>query len=237
MNGAPLAVFPKRGSSLGVGSLLQNAAALIASLSKASNQANPDLPRGDGSVVLVILAFLAGDWATARLRNFLRSLGYRVETANVGINIGPTKRLVAKLETTLLRLSAEHDGPIAIVGQSLGGVLARDLAQRYPEHVRHVVTLCSPIRVPITTPLAPAARLLSPLYDSGWLGRRVVIIGPLRVDVSALYSEEDGVVDWRECLQDDHPGCENIRVSGAHATIGSSPAALACIAKALVRKA
>jgi hypothetical protein len=41
------------------------------------------------------------------------------------------------------------------------------------------------------------------------------------------------VVDWRECLQDDRAGCRNVRVSGAHATIGSSPSALAAIAQAL----
>lgn len=233
MNSEPLAIYPSRGTALGVRSLLQNAAALAASLSAPSIVADVSALRGDGRTVLVIPAFLAGDWATARLQAFLHSLGYRVKTANVRFNIGPTKRLVAKLETTLLHLSAS--GPIDIIGQSLGGVLARDLARRYPERVRRMVTLCSPICVPITTPLAPAAQLLAPFYDSAWLARRADIAGPLGVPVSALYSEEDGVVDWRECLQADHPGCENILVSGAHSTIASNPSTLAAIAKALVR--
>ena len=87
--------------------------------------------------------------------------------------------------------------------------------------------------MPITTPLAPAARLLGAFYDSNWLERRHRIVGPLSVPVTALYSEDDGVVDWQECLQDEYPGSKNVRVSGAHATVGSNPAALVAIAKAL----
>ncbi len=192
-----------------------------------------DLPRGNGEIVFVIPAFLAGDAMTAGLRRCLKSLGYRPETAGVFLNVGATPRLIAKLEAAFLRLQAVQGGPIYVLGQSLGGVLARDLALRYPQHVRRVVTLCSPIRVPITTPLAPGAPLVAPFFDHAWLARRGAICGPLGVPVTALYSEDDGIVDWHECLQDNHPGCENIRVTGAHSTIGTSPTALAAIARAL----
>jgi pimeloyl-ACP methyl ester carboxylesterase len=230
MQGEPLAVYPDEGP-LGLASLFRNGLSLVASTVKAPAPVFDTLPSGNGRIVLVIPAFLAGDWATAHLRAFLVRLGYRVVTANIAFNLGPTPQLVAKLDRVLE--SAAANGPIDIVGQSLGGVLARDLARRHARCVRRVVTLCSPIRVPITTPLAPAAQALAALYDKDWLARRAVIAGPLGVPVTALYSEDDGVVDWRECLQDDQPGCENVRVEGAHATIGSSPSALAAIAKAL----
>jgi pimeloyl-ACP methyl ester carboxylesterase len=232
MTNEALAVYPGRNSPLGLRSLIRNGLSLV-SIFASPPQAMPvGLPRGDGRVVLVIPAFLSGDWATAGLRQFLVHLGYRVETAHIALNMGPTSTLIRKLDQTLMRLAPEG-AAIDVIGQSLGGVLARDLAQRHPRQVRQVITLCSPIRVPITTPLAPAARLLSVLYDSDWLARRHAIAGPLGVPVTALYSEDDGVVDWRECLQDDRPGCRNIRVSGAHATIGSNPSALAAVAHAL----
>lgn len=231
MEREPLAVLPARNAALGIGSLLENARALAVSLLKPAPTARGYFAHGEGRVVLVVPAFLAGDWAMARLRRFLAGLGYRVETAGVLINLGPTPAIVAKLERRLLQLSA--NGPIAIVGQSLGGVLARDLAARHPERVRRLVTLCSPIRVPITTPLAPAARPLEPFFDSAWLARRARIAEAIGVPVTALYSEEDGVVDWRECLQVEANGCENVKVCGAHATIASSPEALAAIARAL----
>jgi pimeloyl-ACP methyl ester carboxylesterase len=231
MAGEPVAVYPARGAGLGAHSLLRNCVSLMAHALKRHAPADAALPRGDGRAVLVVPAFLAGDWATARLRQFLAALGHRVETAGIAINLGPTTQLLAKLDDAFLR--ASQDGPIDLVGQSLGGVLARDLARRHPARVRRLVTLCSPVRVPITTPLAPAARLLMPLYDRDWLARRHIIAGPLGVPVTALYSEDDGVVDWRECLLADHPNCENVRVAGVHATIGSSPAALAAVARAL----
>ena len=229
--GEALAIYPGRGSALGLRSLIRNGLSLVTMFASPPPAIPADLPRGDGRTVLVIPAFLSGDWSTVGLRQFLAYLGYRVETAGVLLNMGPTPQLVARLDQALQRLA--YNGPIDVIGQSLGGVLARDLAQRHPQSVRHVITLCSPIRVPITTPLAPAARLLSVLYDSDWLARRRRIAGPLGVPVTALYSEDDGVVDWRECLQDDHPDTRNVRVSGAHATIGSNPTALTAIAHAL----
>jgi fermentation-respiration switch protein FrsA (DUF1100 family) len=232
MTSEALAVYPGPDSPLGVLSLIRNAMSLVSTLARLPKAVPAGLPRGDGRIVLVIPAFLSGDWATAGLRQFLSHLGYRVETAGIALNMGPTPALIRKLDAALMRLAADGTA-IEVIGQSLGGVLARDLAQRHPRQVRHVITLCSPIRVPITTPLAPAARLLSVLYDSDWLARRHAIAGPLGVPVTALYSEDDGVVDWRECLQDDRAGCRNVRVSGAHATIGSSPSALAAIAQAL----
>jgi pimeloyl-ACP methyl ester carboxylesterase len=233
MDGEPLVVRPARNTSLGLRSLLLNAGSLVTATLKPESLDARDLPHGDGCIVLVIPAFLAGDWMTAHLRRFLASLGYRPETANVFLNLGATARLIAKLDTALVRLNERQGGPIHIVGQSLGGVLARDLALRHPRCVRRVVTLCSPIRVPITTPLAPGAPLVTPFFDRGWLERRSAICGAIGVPVTALYSEEDGVLDWRECLQDDRPGCENVRVNGAHSTIGTNPSALAAIARAL----
>lgn len=233
MRGEALAVYPGRDSALGVLSLVRNGMSLAATLLNPPSSLTGEFPRGDGRIVLVIPAFLSGDWATAGLRGFLTGLGYRVETAGVGLNLGPTTRLIRKLDRALLQLAALQGEPIDVIGQSLGGVLARDLAERRPDCVRRLITLCSPIRVPITTPLAPAARLLTAFYDSAWLERRHRIVGPLGVPVTALYSEDDGVVDWRECLQDEGADCRNVRVSGAHATIGSNPVALIAIATAL----
>lgn len=229
----PLAVLPPAGSALGPRSLLRNAASLVATSLQRPRLDASGLPRGDGRVVLVIPAFLAGDWATTDLRQLLSRLGYRVETAGITVNLGPTPRLVAKLERAFLDTCSNRRVPVDLVGQSLGGVLARDLAARFPDRVGRVVTLCSPIRSPITTPLAPLARVLSPLYDQDWLARRQATIGALAVPVFALYSDEDGVIDWRECLQDENPTRTNIRVPGLHATIGTNVAALAAIARAL----
>ena len=120
-----------------------------------------------------------------------------------------------------------------MIGQSFGGILALDLARRYPDRVRKVVTLCSPVCVPITTPVAPLVHLFKPFYDTDWLLRHSAAPRTSGAPVIALHTEEDGIVDWRECLREPLPDCENVRVTDAHVTIGSSPSAQAAIAWAL----
>jgi len=168
----------------------------------------------------------------SRLRHFLESLGYRVEMSGLALNLGPTRDLIERLDARLVTL-AERDGLICVIGQSLGGVLARNLARHRPEAVRSVVTLCTPVYFPVTTPLEPFARLLSPLHDPAWVAQRHTIAAPLGVPVTAIYSETDGIVDWRQCLLDGTPDQKNFRVDGVHSVMGSNPDAQRAIAYAL----
>jgi pimeloyl-ACP methyl ester carboxylesterase len=164
-----------------------------------------------------------------RLAAFLSALDYRPETARIWFNPGPTHRLMARLEARLL--SAR--GKVSLIGVSLGGVLARDLARRHPEAVRNVITLCSPVRFPVATPLEPFARLLSPLLAPEWIARRHDIARPLPIPVTAIHATSDGVVHRDQCWLDASPGANNIVVRGRHMTIASNPDALAVVANAL----
>jgi pimeloyl-ACP methyl ester carboxylesterase len=226
------AVLPGRDSPLGLRSWARELVSVAAITLDAQSCPPEGLPRGDGRTVLLIPGFLAGDWTMGNLRRFLASLGYRVEHAGIAFNPGPTRATAARLEAALLRLAAEA-GPVDLVGQSLGGVFARELARRHPQNVRSVVTLCTPIRFPVTTPLAPFARAFSPFHDPKWTGSSGNLAAPLPMPVTALYSCDDGILDWRQCLQDETLGCRNVRVSGAHSTVGSNPEAQRAIAVAL----
>jgi pimeloyl-ACP methyl ester carboxylesterase len=232
MNDTLGAVLPKRGSHLGFGSWMRDLHALAACTLNPPPYPSTGLPRGGGRVVLTIPGFLAGDWTMIRLRTFLENLGYRIETSGIAFNGGPTPQTIARLDDVLLRL-VEKVGPVDLLGQSLGGVLARDLAHRHPAAVRRVVTLCSPIRFPISTPLAPVAQIFAPFHDPIWAARAATVASSPPMPVTAIYSEDDGVVDWRQCLQDEAPGYVNVRVAGAHSTMGSNPEALTAVAVAL----
>lgn len=192
-----------------------------------------DLPRGNGETVLLIPGFLAGDWTMHALRDFLRHLGYRVEFAGVALNLGPTKGFLPHLEQAVERLYAENNVPITVIGQSLGGAFARVLAHRHSEKIAHVVTLASPVRFPVATPLEAIVRLLEPLHGPDVMALREEIERTPPVPVTALYSQDDGIIDWRSCLQDESGNCTNIEVSGAHSAMGFSPEAQAAIARAL----
>ena len=115
-----------------------------------------------GETVLLIPGFLAGDWTMHALRDFLRHIGYRVEFAGVALNLGPTKGFLPHLEHAVERLYAEAGAPILVIGQSLGGGFARALAHWHSDKIAHVVSLASPIRFPVATPLEAIVKLLAP---------------------------------------------------------------------------
>ena len=192
-----------------------------------------DVPRGEGETVLLIPGFLAGDWTMHPLRDFLRHLHYRVEFAGVTLNLGPTKGFLPHLEQVVEHLHAEVGAPIAVIGQSLGGAFARVLAQRHADKIAHVVTMASPIHFPVATPLETIIKLLAPLHGPDLELLRDEIIACPTVPVTALYSQDDGIVDWHCCLQDESATCVNIEVSGAHSAMGFNPDAQAVIAQAL----
>lgn len=101
-------------------------------------------PRGpeSGPPALVIPGFLASDRTTMDMRRALARAGWRVHPWGLGVNMG------AKADTLNLlgqRLEEIGEGqPVLLVGWSLGGMFARELAHRFPHKVRAVATLCSP---------------------------------------------------------------------------------------------
>src|ERR1700710_2738021 len=101
-------------------------------------------PRGDGHPVLVLPGFLASDLSTAPLRRYLRELGYDTHGWQMGRNTGGLARMRAALSERLAEIHAATGRKGSLVGWSLGGVYARDLALQVPGVVRSVVTLGSP---------------------------------------------------------------------------------------------
>ena len=130
-----------------------------------------DVPRGDGHPVFVLPGLLAGDFSTAPLRRFLRTLCYDARGWKLGINTGPDPELRAQLDERLVHLAERHGRSVSLVGWSLGGIYARELARSHPQHVRQVVTLGSPFRDISAThaarfvPIRPRGRPLDEAHD------------------------------------------------------------------------
>ena len=103
--------------------------------------------RGDRHPVLVLPGFTASDRSTAPLRAFLRTHGYWVHGWGLGRNMGPTAAIVDGIEQRLVTLHQRHGVKVSLVGWSLGGIYARELARLHPESVRQVITLGSPFRL------------------------------------------------------------------------------------------
>ena len=192
-------------------------------------------PRGDGHGVLVLPGLMADDHTTVALRHVLRVRGYRPHAWRLGTNIGPTQHIHDGLVRRLAELSAGGEQPVSIIGWSLGGILARELARRHPESVRSVITLGSPFRLsnrddPDATHAGRLFHAFLP-WHTDFLGqaqgeehRR-----PLQVPATSIYSRLDGVVPWQACLDLPGPLRENIEVSASHLGLGVHPVVLAIV--------
>ncbi len=191
-------------------------------------------PRGDGHPVLVLPGLFAGDFSTAPLRGFLRDLCYDARGWKLGINRGPTPEIRKKLEARLEGLFDRHGRKVSLIGWSLGGIYAREIARAHPERVRLVITLGTPFRDISAThatrlvPLRPGGK---PLHEARelheWLRQ------PLEVPTTSIYSRSDGIVHWQSCLEEEGPLRENVEVACSHTGMGFHPQVLEVIADRL----
>jgi len=103
-------------------------------------------PRGpeDGPPSLVIPGFLATDRTTMELRRALARAGWRAHPWLLGTNTGAKTNTMVLLESRLQAVFEEQHRPVLLVGWSLGGLFARELACRVPHMVRAVITLGTP---------------------------------------------------------------------------------------------
>ena len=192
-----------------------------------------DLPSGERHVVLVIPAFLTGDWPTSAFRRFLCRCQFRAEGWGLGINWGPTPEILAGLHRRLSELREMEQGPVSLIGISLGGLLARDLAQSRPQDVRRVITMASPWPLPTASTIEPVVQIAARYYSADIDLER--LRRPLPMPATSIYTRDDGIVAWQSCRDDDVAGetSEGIEVQGAHSTIARNPQAMAAVVRLL----
>jgi hypothetical protein len=208
-------------------------------LGLASLPALATAPRGDGHTVLVLPGFLTSDKSTEFLRGVLSHLGYNAVGWDMGRNTGGLYSRRAPLRDKLESLQRESGRRVSIVGWSLGGVYARDLALGAPEHVRRIVTLGTPFTGDLR------ANNVGRLYDhvSGENPEHAqpadiaALAGDLPVPATSIYSRTDGIVHWRTSQVRPSAQAENIEVWGAsHIGLGVNPAVVWAVADRLAQR-
>lgn len=189
--------------------------------------------QGNGRAVMVIPGFMARDIFTLRLRRMLALAGYVPHGWGLGLNRGATADLLDRLTAQLDAIALREGTPVSLVGWSLGGLYARELAKLRPDLVDRVITLGSPFSGD------PRANRAWKLYEL--VNRHPVDQPPMQVELSrkppvktlALWSANDGIVA---------PACarglpgeadHNVRVDCRHMDFVSAPAAVRAIFDAL----
>jgi pimeloyl-ACP methyl ester carboxylesterase len=192
--------------------------------------------RGDGHPVLVLPGLLAGDFTTLPLRRFLRAIAYDARGWDLGVNVGPTDALRGRLDDLLMNTHRASGQRVSLVGWSLGGIYARELARAHPDVVRGVITLGTPFRDISAThaarlvPIRPGGRSLRDAHDL-----RAYLRTPVPVPATSIYSKTDGIVHWQSCLETEGPERENVEVACSHTGMGFHAEVLAVVADRLAQ--
>ncbi len=195
-------------------------------------------PRGDGHPVLVLPGFTASDISTLPLRWFLKDRGYHAHGWDQGRNLGLRPGLDLRMARRLRSLYWRYGTRVTIIGWSLGGIYARELARMHPDQVRQVITLASPFNV---SSRANHAWRLYELLSGESIDSELPLLrrlrAPMPVPTTAVFSRTDGVVAWQCCLDDEaRPRTENVEVRGSHCGLGHNPMALHVIADRLAQQ-
>ncbi|MFK8011922.1 MAG: hypothetical protein AB8B80_07785 [Marinicellaceae bacterium] len=198
-------------------------------------------PKGDGHPVMVMPGFLASDFSTKLLRTFLKSRGYKSYGWKLGRNLGkqshPEKGCGPEIVARLKQIYRKHGQKVSLIGWSLGGIYARELAKMHPELTRQVITLGSPFNGSLK------ANHASILFQktSGYrfkdmckhLRKNMKVAPP--VPTTSIYSKTDGVTAWQCCLEKQDSTTQNIEVSSSHCGLGHHPFVMWVIADRLAQ--
>lgn len=193
-------------------------------------------PRGERHPVMVLPGLGANDNSTFAIRGFLNMLGYDVKGWGRGRNIRLPQLEAPAVAQSIRDLSRKTGQRVSLIGWSLGGILAREVARRCPEHVRLVVTLGSPFAAPHANNLRTVWRLLTGQPSSMVTASRIAELSrPLPMPATAIYTRSDGIVAWQACLEQESPTNENIEVRTTHLGLGFHAPALWVIADRLAQ--
>jgi pimeloyl-ACP methyl ester carboxylesterase len=206
------------------------------------------VPHGDGSAVVTIPGFLAGDQSLSVMRGWLRRIGYDARASGINFNVDCSDRAVDRLDALVERVQAETGRPVALLGHSRGGHFAKALARRRPERVSSVISmgagLDTPFDVSLPTKAGIAAFRELHARTSDRIERRGCFTNtctcrfaedyaaefPASVPLTSLYSRGDGVVWWEACVV---PYARNVEVTGSHVGLAFNRKAYVEIAHAL----
>jgi hypothetical protein len=189
-------------------------------------------PRGKGEPVLVLPGFGGDDVSTWVLRRYLRTIGYRVYGWRLGRNHGDVVSLIPEVTRLARRCASRGHCRVRLVGWSLGGLIAREIARDFPDLVERVITLGSPTCLPRNPTLRKWFAMLGHDLDAicDFLEARREL--PLRVPTTAIHAKWDGIVAPADCIEPCQD-VEHVEIGTTHIGLGVNADVYSVIAQRL----
>lgn len=190
-------------------------------------------PRGDGRVAVSLPGWKAPDITTAPLRAYLRSRGHDARGWGYGINQGDVEARRDDMVVKVRELADETGRAVNLVGWSLGGVVAREVAREAPDAVHRLVIYGSPVVGGPTHTAGVGTYPVDEVARIRNLQAQLDATDPVTVPITAIFTRNDTVVDWRACIDRASLDVTMIEVGSTHVGLGIDPDVWLAVAEAL----
>jgi pimeloyl-ACP methyl ester carboxylesterase len=209
------------------------------------------VPKGDGSAVVVVPGFLGTDFYLSHLHTWLTRIGYRSYVSGIGLNAECPNLLIQHRLTKTIEEALKTTGrKIHLVGHSLGGIIARSVASQRPQDIGSVITMGSPFRGNVAHPSILRAAKAVRTHILKEHGPEVLptcytprctcdFLNNLRCEMpgsvlqTAIYTKDDGIVDWKYCRTGQHD--IDFEVPGTHIGMAFNASVFSIVANRLAK--
>ena len=176
---------------------------------------------GNGERIILIPGWKSHDTVMYPVKRFLTKLGYAPEYWGLGINHGYVEKYRDQLLAKLKREDSTEK--IILIGWSLGGTIAREIAREMPDRVGSVITYGCPVVG------GPTYTIGASVWDKKDTERIKALIeekditNPIEVPMSIIFTKNDSIVSWSACIDTKSKNVKHFEVDSTHLSLGIDP--------------
>ena len=190
-------------------------------------------PRGDGREAILIPGWRAPEAAMLPIGSYLKQLGHRTTGWGLGINDQDVEETRDRMIERVSDRFATTGEQVNLVGWSLGGVIAREVARNVPTMVNRVVTYGTPVLGGPTHTVGARNAGRAECERITALQEHLDETAPIQVPITAIFTRRDGAVDWRSCIDRSSLDVTMLEVKSTHVGLGIDPDVWVAVAQAL----
>jgi len=190
-------------------------------------------PRGDGRTAMLLPGWKAPESSMWPIGSYLERLGHRTVGWGLGTNRGTVEEYRDRLVAQVPGMVEGSGRPINLVGWSLGGVVAREVARQLPGQIHRVVTFGTPAIGGPTYTIGAATFGHEESTRIRELQEQLDTTEPITVPITAIFTRRDAAVAWRACIDRASTDVTMVEVTSSHIGLGLDPDVWLTAAKAL----